>query len=196
VDRHTADIVATVRCAGPIEARQALVLLRDLDRSGQIELRGAIVIERAPDGSMQLPSSPDMVTGVTTGGGSLIGMLMKVLGGPLGMLLGWRGAAVIAAAADMRMAERSGELGELGELSVSVRLGNAVVVADVTELETGILDRATAPLGATVVRRPADLVLEELAAAEQAAKAAEIEALRVLREQHMAERRKDADPGD
>jgi uncharacterized membrane protein len=196
VDRHTGDIVATVRCAGPIEARQALVLLDDLDRSGQIELRGAIVIERAPDGSLQLPSSPDMVIGVTTGGGSLIGMLMKVLGGPLGMLLGWRGAAVIAAAADMRMAERSGELGELGELSVSVRLGNAVVVADVTELETGILDRATAPLGAAVVRRPADFVLEELAAAEQAATAAEIEALRVLREQHKAERRKDADPGD
>jgi hypothetical protein len=94
------------------------------------------------------------------------------------------------------MAERSGELGELGELSVSVRLGNAVVVADVTELETGILDRATAPLGAAVVRRPADFVLEELAAAEQAATAAEIEALRVLREQHKAERRKDADPGD
>jgi uncharacterized membrane protein len=193
MDRRTDDIVVTVRCPGPIEARQAIVLLGDLDRAGLIEMRGAIVIERAPDGSLQMPSNPDMVAGVTTGGGSLIGMLMNVLGGPLGMLLGWRGAAVIAAAVDLRMAEKAGEL---GELSISVRLGNAVVLADVTELESGILDTTMSPLGATLVRRPADLVLEELAAAEVAAKAAEIEALRVLREQHKAERGKDGGRSD
>ena len=186
MDRN-ADIVVTVRCADAEVARQALALLGTLDAAGQIELRGGIVIERAPDGSLQMPSSPDMVTGVTTGGGSLIGMLMTILGGPLGMLLGWRGAAVIAAAVDLRMAEKSGEL---GELSVSVRLGNAVVLADVTEIEAGIIDTEMAGLGGTVIRRPADLVMAELAAAEDAAKAAEIAAVQVLRAQHQAERRK------
>ncbi|MEQ7127389.1 hypothetical protein ABN034_22960 [Actinopolymorpha sp. B11F2] len=184
------DVVITVRCADADAAGQALSLLRTCDAAGQIELRGGIVIERAPDDRLQMPADPHMVAGVATGGGSLIGMLMDILGGPLGMLLGWRGAAVIAAAVDLRMAERTGELGGLAALSVSSRIGKAVVLADITEFDPEIIDSEMATVGGTVIRRPADLVLAELAAAEDAAKAAEMEAVRVLRQQHIAERRK------
>jgi hypothetical protein len=136
-----------------------------------------------------MPADLNMVAGVTTGGGSLIGILMNVLGGPLGMLLGWRGTAVIAAAVDLRMAEKTGELGGLAAVKVSERIG-AVVLADVTEFDPEIIDATMAKVDGTVIRRPADLVLAELAAAEDAAKAAAMDAALVLREQHIAERRK------
>lgn len=190
------EVVITVRCLEAAAASQALSLLKACHAAGQIELRGGIVIERAPDDRLQMPADASMVAGVATGGGSLIGMLMDILGGPLGMLLGWRGAAVIAAAVDLRMAERTGELGGLAALSVAARGGNAFVLADVTEFDPEVIDVEMAKVGGTVIRRPADLVLAELAAAEDAAKAAEVEAVRVLREVHIAEHRKSSGERD
>ncbi len=182
------DNVVSVRFGETQHARQGLRILEAYDVAGQIDLRGAIVVERTQDGGIRLPTDTEMVAGVTTGGGSLIGLLMGILGGPLGMLLGWRGAAMLGAAVDMRIAERSGAI---GHLSATVRIGTAALVADITETDVALVDAAMADLGGQVIRRPADVVLAELAAAEEASKAAELEALRVLREQHKAERREE-----
>ncbi|HZC25631.1 MAG TPA: hypothetical protein VE287_01330, partial [Actinopolymorphaceae bacterium] len=95
------------------------------------------------------------------------------------------GAALIGAAVDLRIARQSGPL---GHFSTTVRLGKAALVADLTETNDQIVDRAMASLDGEVVRRPADMVLTELAAAEEASAAAAVEARRVLREQHIAER--------
>ena len=183
------DLVISVRCSDADAAGQALAMLKECDAAGQIELRGAFVIERGQDDRLQMPVDLSMVAGVATGGGSLIGMLMNVVGGPLGMLLGWRGTAVIAAAVDLRMAEKTGELGGLAAVKVSERIG-AVVLADVTEFDPEIIDALMAKVDGTVIRRPADLALAELAAAEDAAKTAAMDAALVVREQHIAERRK------
>ncbi|MFD2081616.1 hypothetical protein SAMN05421678_12822 [Actinopolymorpha cephalotaxi] len=179
------DVVVSVRCDTRESAAQALIALKRCAEAGRLDLRGAIVFERRPDGGIRMPDEPDMVTGVHTGRGSLIGMIMDIFGGPLGMLLGWRGIAVIAAAADVRAAEKAGQS---TDFRVSVRFGNALVVADVTEYDDTVINAEMARLGGTVIRRPADFVLDELAAAEDAAKAAETAALRVLRCQHKAER--------
>ena len=183
------DVLISVRCADADAAGQALSLIKACDAAGKLELRGAFVIERGPDDRLQMPADLNMVAGVATGGGSLIGMLMDILGGPLGMLLGWGGTAVIAAAVDRRMAEKTGELGGLAAINVAARIG-AVVLADVTEFDPEIIDAEMAKVDGTVIRRPADLALAEVAAAEDAAKAAAVEGALVLREQHIAERRK------
>jgi hypothetical protein len=47
-----------------------------------------------------------MVAGTATGAGSLIGMLVGVLGGPVGLLLGWGTGALIGGAVDVRRAEQ------------------------------------------------------------------------------------------
>lgn len=179
------DVVVSVRCDTPEGARRALRVLKRCAEAGRLDLRGAIVLERRSDGSIRMPDEPDMIAGVHTGGGSLIGMVMEIFGGPLGMLLGWRGVAMMAAAADMRAAEKAGKS---TDFKVSVRFGNALVVADVTEIDHMVIDTEMARLGGNVIRRPADFVLDELAAAEEAANAAEIAAVRVLREQYKSER--------
>ena len=50
-----------------------------------------------------------MVAGPATGAGSLIGMLVGVLGGPVGLLLGWGTGALICGAVYVRRAEQIDE---------------------------------------------------------------------------------------
>ena len=49
------------------------------------EIRSAAIVERDKDGHLHVPEGDDAMAGVGTAGGSLIGMLIGVLGGPVGM---------------------------------------------------------------------------------------------------------------
>src|SRR5689334_4442706 len=72
--------VVIVRFAEPSEAYQALSVLKQCDADGRIGLEAAAVVERASDGKLRIPESTDNVNLVGTASGSLIGMLIGVLG--------------------------------------------------------------------------------------------------------------------
>src|SRR3954466_12680285 len=54
--------------------------------SDQYGVRSAGIIERDAQGQLRVPESGDAAAGIGMASGSLIGMLVGVLGGPIGML--------------------------------------------------------------------------------------------------------------
>ena len=73
-------------------------------------------------------------------------------------------------------------------MSMAIPVGSSALIAEVDEYAVEVVDGEMAALGGTVTRRPAEEVLAELEAAEQAARASEKEARRVMREAKKAER--------
>jgi uncharacterized membrane protein len=178
--------VIAVTFAEESKAYQGLNSLRIADGNGRVGVRGAVVVERRPEGTIRLQEGEDNVIGAGTAGGSLVGMLVGVLGGPVGVLLGLGAGAVIGAAVDVDRADEADAV--LMQMSRSIPVGTTAIIAEVDEAAVEVVDGEMAALGGTVTRRPAKEVLAELEAAEQAARASEKEARRVMREAKKAER--------
>ena len=123
--------------------------------------------------------------GTGLAGGSLIGMLVGVLGGPLGLLFGWGTGALVGGLLDYNRADRGGEV--LTQMGTAVPAGQTALVAEVKEFAIEVIDDEMAALDGTVARRPAEEVLAELEASEEAARAAEKEARRVMHERRKEE---------
>ncbi len=168
------------------KAYEALSKLRQVDADGRVDVLGAVIAERRPDGTIRLREGEDNVIGAGTAGGSLVGMLVGVLGGPVGMLIGLGTGMAVGAAVDLGRADDSE--GVLSQMSTSIPLGTTAVIAEVDEPAVEVVDGEMAVLGGTVIRRPAEEVLAELEAAEEAARASEQEARRVMREAKKKER--------
>jgi uncharacterized membrane protein len=177
--------VVVVRFTEPSKAYQALSVLKELDGSGRIGLESAAVVERTAAGELRTPESADNVGPVGTASGSLIGMLIGVLGGPVGVLLGWGGGALMGGAFDVDRAVTSDEA--LTVLGKAIPTGSTAVIASVEEPAVEVIDAEMYTLGGEVTRRPVDEVMVELEAAEEAADAAAREARRVVREKRKAE---------
>jgi uncharacterized membrane protein len=167
------------------KAYQALSVLKRLDDEDRVGVMSAAVVERQADGKIQVPEGRDSTIGAGLAGGSLIGMLVGVLGGPLGVLLGWGVGALVGGLADADRVDQGDEV--LTQMGTAVPVGHTALVAEVDEYAVEVINDEMGSLGGTVLRRSADDVLAELEASEQAAKAAEKEARRVLRERRRAE---------
>ena len=101
--------MVVVRFAEPSKAYQALSVLKecDADRPHRARVGGG---RRAhADGRAAHSGSADNVGPVGTASGSLIGMLVGVLGGPVGVLLGWGAGALMGGAFDIDRAVTSDE---------------------------------------------------------------------------------------
>jgi hypothetical protein len=116
--------------------------------------------------------------------------MIGVIGGPIGMLFGWTGGLLVGGAFDISRADRTDSV--LGEISRAIPLGGTAVVAEVDEYAFEVVDVLMLELGGTVYRRPTELVLAEIEAAEDAYRKAQNEADRIVREQRNAERRQNA----
>ena len=168
-------------------AYKALSVLRGAAAEGRITIDAAVIGERGADGGLRLAEGEDAMIGGATVGGGLIGMAVGILGGPLGMLLGWGAGSLIGGFADADRVDRSETA--IGELSRRLPVGTTAILAEVEEYATEVLDDVVAPLGGQVLRLEADQVLGELEAAEAAAIAADREAARVLHEERRQERK-------
>ena len=159
-------------------AYKALSVLRGAAAEGRITIAAAVIGERGAAGRL---------LGSATVGGGLIGMAVGILGGPLGMLLGWGAGSLIGGFADADRVDLSETA--IGELSGRLPAGTTAILAEVEEYATEVLDGVVSPLGGQVLRLEADQVLGELEAAEAAAIAADREAARVLRQERGQERK-------
>ncbi len=168
------------------EPSKAYKALNDITTGNwNFNLRQAYVLERKTDGGFVIKDGNQNVVGMGTLGGSLIGMVIGVLGGPLGVLLGWAGGALFGSLVDMDKAVDSTSI--LAAMSKSIPPGGTALVMEVDEPTTEALDAFAAQSGGTVLRRSAEEVRVEVAAAADAVEAASKEANRVLREQRHAE---------
>jgi uncharacterized membrane protein len=167
------------------KAYEALSVLKECAADGRIGLDAAAVVERTPEGTLNIPESTDNVALVGTASGSLIGMLLGVIGGPVGVLLGWGTGALTGGAFDIYRADKSDEaLRALGE---AIPPGSTAVIANVSEPAVEVIDGEMARLEGEVTRRPVAEVMDQLEAAEQANRAAENAARHAMREQRKAQ---------
>jgi uncharacterized membrane protein len=177
--------VVVVRFGEPSEAYQALSVLKECDAEGRIGLESAAVVERTADGQLRIPEDTDNVGPVGMASGSLIGMLIGVLGGPVGVLIGWGAGALMGGAFDLDRAETSDEA--LGVLGRAIPQGSTAVIASVREPAVEVIDGEMKKLGGEVTRKPAADVMDELESAEDAAAAASREARRTVRQKRKVE---------
>jgi uncharacterized membrane protein len=108
----------------------------------------------------------------------VIGLLVGIIGGPLGMLLGGSYGALVGSLFDIDEAATTESV--LAEISKQVQPTRTAVLAQVTEQSPDVIDAAMAGLGGHVLRRPAAEVEEEIAVAQEAQRKAEREARKEL----------------
>jgi uncharacterized membrane protein len=157
--------------------------------AGQYGVRSAGIIERDAQGHLKVPESGDTATGIGFAGGSMIGMLVGALAGPVGMLLGWSVGAGTGALFDAARLDKGDEaIAAFGRL---IPPGGNAILAQTDEVTTDPLEQFAAGLGGTVYRRPQDEVLAELEAQEEAAVEADKAARKAIREQKKQERKED-----
>ncbi len=164
--------------ADDTNAYQALTDLKQLDSQGQIEIAGAAVITRDLDGRVDVKSEVGDAPYAGTASGGIIGLLLGIIGGPLGVLLGGTYGMLVGSLFDIDDAETTESV--LGEISNQVHATRTAVLAQVNEQSPEVIDSAMARLGGHVMRRPVFEVEQEIAAAQDAQREAEREARKQL----------------
>ena len=142
--------VIAINFAQDSSAYEALTRLKELDSQRQIGLDGAAVVARGQDG--QISVKDDINDGHFTGtaGGGIVGLLVGILGGPLGILIGGFTGLLLGSIFDAHDAEDSESV--LADISTSVRVGGIALLADVSEQSPEVIDSAMDRLGGTVFR--------------------------------------------
>jgi uncharacterized membrane protein len=171
-------------------AYQALTDLKQLDSQGQIKIAGGAVVTRDLDGRVEVKSEVgnDPYTGTATGG--VIGLLVGIIGGPLGVLLGGATGVLVGSLFDIDDVETTESV--LGDISKQVHPTRTAVLAQVTEQSPEVIDTAMAQLGGDVLRRPVVDVEQEIAVAQEAQRKAKAEARKELQQARLEKHKEDA----
>ena len=171
-------------------AYQALTELKQLDSQGQIKIAGAAVVTRDRDGRVESKTEVGDDPYVGTASGGVIGLLLGIIGGPLGVLLGGTYGALLGSLFDIDDAGTTESV--LGDMSKQIQPTRTAVLAQVTEQTPEVVDTAMARLGGEVMRRPVVDVEEEIAAAQDAQRKAEHEARKELQQARLDKTKADA----
>jgi uncharacterized membrane protein len=171
-------------------AYQALTDLKTLDSQGQIAIAGAAVVTRDLEGRLDVKSEVGDDPYVGIAGGGMIGLLLGIIGGPLGVLLGGTYGALVGSLFDLDEVDTTESV--LAEIAKQVQPTRTALVAQVTEQSPEVVDAAIARLGGDVMRRQAADVEAEIAAAQEAQRKAEREARKELNKGRVEKSKADA----
>jgi uncharacterized membrane protein len=171
-------------------AYQALTDLKQLDSQGQVKIAGAAVISRDRDGRVEVKSEVGENPYEGTAAGGVIGLLVGIIGGPLGVLLGGSYGLLVGSLFDIDEVETTESV--LGDISEQVEPSRTAVLAQVSEQSPEVIDTAMARLGGEVMRRPTAAVEAEIAAAQEAERKAKREARKELQRAHVEQTKDDA----
>jgi uncharacterized membrane protein len=168
-------------------AYEALTTLKGLDEQGQLGLEGAAVVLRHEDGSIAIKDEVGDIGYEGAASGGVIGLIVGILGGPIGVLIGGATGVLVGSLFDLDDLDETESV--LGEMSRTVRPGHSAVLAVVEEQSPDIIDAAILRLNGAVLRLPLIDVEAEIAATEEAQRAAKKEARKALREARREERK-------
>jgi uncharacterized membrane protein len=179
-DEFTRENVIAVSFSEDANAYEALSRLKELDAKGEVGVRGAAVVSRAEDGTMTMKDQFGQETAEGTVTGGLLGLVVGVLGGPLGVLIGGATGVLVGSLFDDDDTDATDSA--LAEISNSIPVGRTGLLADASEDSPAAIDAVMANLSGTVLRRSAVDVQAEVAAAEDAQRAAKKKAREELRD--------------
>ena len=169
-------------------AYNALTVLKELDSQRRVGVQHAVVVIRDEDGQLIEKDAIESMFLQSTAGGTLVGLLIGIIGGPLGVLIGGTTGLLVGSMFDLYDIDETESA--LGAISGSLKVGRTGLLAVVTEQSPEVIDVAMSNVGGTVLRRSVDDVEAEIAAAESAQRQAQHEArkelLRSRREQNKA----------
>ena len=171
-------------------AYQALTDLKQLDSQDQIKITGAAVVTRDGEGRVDAKSDVGEDPDVGTASGGLVGLLVGIIGGPLGMLIGGAYGMLVGSLFDINEVDTTESV--LGEISKEIQPTRTALLAQVTEQSPEVIDAAMARLGGEVLRRSVVDVEEEIAATEEAQRKAEDEARKELQKARVEKTKTDA----
>ena len=163
-------------------AYQALTALKELDSQKRVGVEEGVVVVRNEDGQVVEKDRVESMFLPNTAGGGLTGLLIGIIGGPLGMLVGSASGLFLGSLFDLSDADETESA--LSAISSSVEVGRTSLLAVVTEQSPEVIDAAMSELGGTVLRRSVYDVESELAAAEDAEHKAKWEARKELVRSH------------
>jgi uncharacterized membrane protein len=172
------DNVIAVSFAENSAAYQAFSNLKELDGQGQVDVRDAVIVEREEDGRVVTKDQVGDSHLSKTASGGLIGLVIGILGGPFGVLIGGATGLLVGSLFDVEDASDEGSV--LAAIATTVSPGKTVLIAELSEQSDDVVNSAMAQLGGTVLRRTVDDVEAEIAAADDAQKAAKREARKKL----------------
>ena len=190
-DEYTHDNVIAVSFPEEANAYEALARLKELDSEGSVGVRGAAVVAREQDGRITIKDHFDTEGFQDTTGGGLLGLLVGVLGGPLGVVIGGATGVLVGSLFDEDDDDHTRSV--LADMSKSISVGPPGLLAEASEPAPEAIDAIMAHLNGTVVRRSAADVELELAAAEDAQREAKKKARKELREARHKEHKEKAD---
>jgi uncharacterized membrane protein len=177
----------------PVEANayEALARLKELDSKDDIGVQGATVVVREEDGRITIKDQIGQESFEDTAGGGLLGLLVGVIGGPLGVLVGGATGLLVGSLFDEDDDDNTRSV--LTDISSSIRVGPPGLLAEVSEQDPTAIDAVMAHLDGTVVRRSVSDVELEIAAAQDAQRAAKKKARDELREARHKQRKDEID---
>lgn len=177
--KQSFETVIAVSFEEDANAYEAITRLKELDSQQQIALAAAAVVVRHQDGTIEEKDDVSNPEWFGTAGGGVLGLLIGIIGGPLGVLIGGATGVVVGSLFDLDDADETGSV--LGDISKAVRLGHTGVLAELAEQSYEVIDTAMSQLGGSVLRRSVADVEAEIAAAEKAQREAKRKAREELR---------------
>ena len=88
------------------DAYQSLTTLKELDDQGQVGLEGAAVVLRHEDGTIDIKDEVGDIGYKGTATGGAVGLIVGILGGPIGVLLGGATGVLLGSLFDLTTSTR------------------------------------------------------------------------------------------
>lgn len=168
------------------KAYQGMQALQQLDNEGTITVHAGAVIKKNLDGTVELLKAEDQFP-IGTLGGTAIGGLLGLLGGPIGVVVGATSGTIIGSFGDLYESGVSAEF--VDDVSILLVPGKYAVIADVSEEWTTPLDTKMISLGGQVIRTARSDVEVEQMNSDVASLDAEISELETEMKDAKAERK-------
>jgi len=173
------------------KAMDGLQIIRELDADGEISVFEAQVVAKKPEGGVRVIRNDDLLSLPMLAGGTAVGAIAGLLGGPVGVIACGTAGAVIGAIADADKAMLTDEFA--AEVSRAISAGKVAVVADIMEEAEAPLDRRMESIGGVVFRRMRVFVETAEDDFDAEAHQAEMEKLKAERARARADRLKKID---
>ena len=168
------------------KALEGLQTFRDLDREGHISLYDVQMVAKEPSGAVRVIDYPDISSFAMPAGGTAVGALVGLLGGPVTAVLGGAAGLLLGTIGGL---EETGVTDEfVSDVKAALTPGKAAVVADVAEEWETPVDTELEHAGGVVYRRTLALIETTQDDRDAAAHRAEMDQLKAERAKAKSER--------